>query len=98
GTECDWFSALLGLQLFAEHGYAEVLDEEKLKRRFQLCTGCNYDDFMDIKYLDETPGVNPGNLETKAISRAILWQNVMMGLFDYNVRDFGLTEHYASLE
>jgi hypothetical protein len=98
GTECDWFSALLGLQLFAEHGYADTLDEEKLKRRFYFCTGAHYDDFMDIKYVDETPGISPGNLETYNVSRSLLWQNVMMGLFDSNIRGFGLTEHYAELE
>ncbi len=98
GTECDWFSALLGLQLFAEHGYADTLDEEKLKRRFHFCTGAHYDDFMDIKYVDETPGISPGNLETYNVSRSLLWQNVMMGLFDSNIRGFGLTEHYAELE
>lgn len=98
GTECDWFSALLGLQLFAEHGYADRLDEEKLKKRFHFCTGGHYDDFMNIKYVDEVPGIPEGNLITYNPSRSALWQNVMMGMFDANIRGFGLTEHYAKLE
>ncbi|WP_164821719.1 beta-N-acetylhexosaminidase [Paenibacillus koleovorans] len=99
GTECDWWSALLGLQLFAEHGYAEQLDEEKLKRRFAFCSGgASYDDFMDIRLVDETPGISPGNLETTNVSRSLLWQNPMQGLFDYNIRGYGLGEHYAGLE
>ncbi|WP_409342095.1 family 20 glycosylhydrolase [Paenibacillus sp. MBLB4367] len=95
GTECDWHAAMLGLQLFAEHGYAEKLDEAKLKRRFEFCTGARYDDFMNIKYVDETPGISPGNLETYNTSRYLLWQNVMAGLFDRNVRGLGMSEHYA---
>ncbi|NLN48488.1 MAG: beta-N-acetylhexosaminidase [Clostridiales bacterium] len=33
GAETNVFFGLLGLQLFAEHGYSEVLDLDKLKRR-----------------------------------------------------------------
>jgi hexosaminidase len=98
GTECDWFSALLGLQLFAEHGYADKLDEQKLKNRFHFCTGAYYDDFMDIKFIDETPGISPDNLKMYNPSRYLLWQNVLMGLFDHNIRGLDLTSHYAGLE
>ncbi|MDG0813575.1 beta-N-acetylhexosaminidase [Cohnella rhizosphaerae] len=98
GTECDWFSALLGLQLFAEHGYAAELDEDKLRRRFHYCTGAHMDDFMAIKNIDEPPGIKPGNLETYNPSRYMLWQNVMMGLFDANIRGLEVAEHYAGLE
>lgn len=98
GTECDWHAVMLGLQLFAEHGFAEKLDEEKLKRRFEFCSGARYDDFMNIKYLDETPGISPGNLETYNTSRYLLWQNVMAGLFDRNIRGLGMSEHYAKWE
>ncbi|MCR2821703.1 beta-N-acetylhexosaminidase [Lederbergia panacisoli] len=98
GTECDWFSALLGLQLFAEHGYSQELDIEKLKKRFHFCTGAHYDDFMDIKYVDEIPGIAPENLERYNPSRYLLWQNVTMGLFDKNIRGLKLSEHYTELE
>lgn len=98
GTECDWFSALLGLQLFAEHGYADVLDDAKLSRRFRYCTGASMDDFMAIKNVDEPPGIKPGNHETYNPSRYMLWQNVMMGLFDANLRGLEVAAHYAELE
>ncbi|RIE05086.1 beta-N-acetylhexosaminidase [Cohnella faecalis] len=98
GTECDWFSALLGLQLFAEHGYAAELDEDKLRRRFHYCTGAQMDDFMAIKNIDEPPGIKPGNLETYNPSRYMLWQNVMMGMFDANLRGLEMAGHYAGLQ
>ncbi|THF84496.1 beta-N-acetylhexosaminidase [Cohnella fermenti] len=98
GTECDWFAALLGLQLFAEHGYAGKLDEEKLARRFHSCTGARMDDFMAIKNIDEPPGIRPGNLETYNPSRYMLWQNVMQGLFDANIADLDVAGHYAGLK
>ncbi|HEX9115120.1 MAG TPA: beta-N-acetylhexosaminidase, partial [Anaerolineae bacterium] len=59
GTEINYFTALLGLQLYAEHGYARELDLEKLKRRVKFCTGVDYEAFMSLRYLDETPGTLP---------------------------------------
>lgn len=97
GTECDWFSALLGLQLFAEHGYAAELDAAKLSRRFHYCTGARMEDFMAIKNVDEPPGIEPGNLKTYNPSRYMLWQNVMMGLFDENIRGLDVAGHYEGL-
>ena len=55
GAENNHFTSLLSLQLFAEHGYAETLDMDKLKRRFEFCTGASYKAFEDLKYLDEIP-------------------------------------------
>lgn len=98
GTECDWFSSLLGLQLFAEHGYAAELDEDKLGERFHYCTGGRMEDFIQIKYIDEIPGIQPGNHETYCPSRYMLWQNVLMGLFDENIRGFDAAGYYGELQ
>ena len=97
GTECDWFASLLGLQLFAEHGYAKEPSEDKIRSRFQFCTGCRFDDFMDIGLIDEIPGILPGNPEHDNPSRCLLWQNVLMGLFDRNIEGRTVADHYSSL-
>ncbi|TMV50142.1 beta-N-acetylhexosaminidase [Paenibacillus mesophilus] len=98
GTECDWFSAVLGLQLFAEHGYAAELSEEKLRKRFAFCTGGQFDDFMDIRWVDEIPGIAPDNVNNANPSRVMLWQHPMMGLFDSNLAGRGLERYYSQLE
>ncbi|NIK78691.1 hypothetical protein FHS15_003837 [Paenibacillus castaneae] len=95
GTENNIFSAMLGWQLYAEHGYAKVLDEEKLKKRFKFCTGGNYDDYMAIKYLDEVPGTSPDNPNMCNPSKYLLWQNLLSGLFDKNIEGLNLNQHYA---
>lgn len=97
GTESNVYSNLLGLQLFAEHGYAKELDMDKLKNRFGFCTGCNYDDFMSIKYLDEVPGTDAGNLETFNPSKYLMWQDLLTGLFDKNIEGLPLDAHYEKL-
>lgn len=95
-TESNIFSALLGLQLYAEHGYSKELDMKKLKKRFEFCTGGKYDDFIDIKYLDEVPGTRPDNLETYNPCKYLLWQDIMAGLFDKNIEGLALSDHYEA--
>jgi hexosaminidase len=100
GTEINYFTALLGLQLYAEHGYARQLDMEKLRRRVKFCTGVDYEAFMALRYLDETPGTLPdncGSMSSSNPSKYLLWQDVLLGLFDEHLAGFNLEEHYAQL-
>ena len=97
GTESNVYTNLLGLQLFAEHGYAKELDEEKLKARFNFCTGANYDDFMNLRYLDEVPGAEDENMENYNPSKYLLWQDILTGLFDKNIEGLPLDAHYKEL-
>ena len=98
GTECDLEAAMLGLQLYAEHGFADAVDEDRLARRFAFCTGANADDFRAIGLIDEAPGVTPGNPDTVNPSRYLLWQNPLLGLFDHNMRGLPLNAHFAGME
>lgn len=101
GSENNFFSALLAMQLYAEHGYARTLDIDKLKRRVEFCTGTAFEAFMDLRYLDETPGTLPDNLEHGSPanpSKFLLWQDVLIGLFDRHVEGLDLAAHYAQLE
>jgi len=101
GAENNLFSALLALQLYAEHGYARELEMDKLRRRVQFCTGVEFDAFMDLKYLDETPGTLPGNCEFVSPanpSKFLLWQDVLIGLFDKHIEGLDMSAHYTQLE
>ncbi len=98
GTENNYFTGLLGLQLFAEHGYAKVLNMDKLKRRVKFCTGVDFDAYMDIRLLDEAPGVPQNNLESCNPSKYLLWQDLLLGLFDRHIEEEKLDIHYDMLE
>jgi len=98
GSENNVFSAVLGLQLFAEHGYSKDLDLEKLKKRAKFCAGVDFDAFMDLKYLNEVPGAGKDNLKTTNPSKFLLWQDVLVGLFDKYVEGNHISEHYARME
>lgn len=97
GTECNIYANLFGLSLFAEHAYSFELDEEKLRRRFEFCTGGCFDDFYRLKYLDETPGCRPDNLERVNPSKYLMWQDILTGLFDRNIEGLSLNGHYEKL-
>ncbi|NSW89229.1 MAG: beta-N-acetylhexosaminidase [Firmicutes bacterium] len=96
-TECNIYTNMVGLQLFAEHGYSKVLDEEKLKKRFKFCTGTDYDDFISVKYIDEVPGTQNGNTNNRNTSKYLMWQDVLLGLFDKNIEGLPLSSHYNDL-
>ena len=95
GAENNEFSTLLGLQLVAEHAFRESVDDAELNKRFAACTGGSYDDFLQLKYLDEVPGVSEGNYFSSNPSKYLLWQDPMIGMFDQYGK--GLREHYAAL-
>ncbi len=98
GAETNVLSALLGFQLFAEHGYAPEPDIDKLKKRFKFCTGGDYDAFMDLGEMDCVP---KDKLESNVPSnpaKSVLWQDVLMGLFDKQIEGMNLPEHYALYE
>jgi len=98
GTECDTRMALLGLQLFAEHGFMRFTPSDaQLRRRFEFCTGGNYDLFYKIQEFDRCPGVTPNNTEQKNPSKFLLWQDPLQGLFDQNIQGLALKEHYQKL-
>ncbi len=94
-TESNIFGHILGWQLYAEHAFARELDEEKLKKRFAFCTGCRYEDFWDINSINVIPGVDKHS--DANTSRWLMWQDILMGMFDKNIEGLPLEKHYAAL-
>ncbi|MDQ8738997.1 beta-N-acetylhexosaminidase [Paenibacillus sp. LHD-38] len=101
GQETNHLVMLPGLQLFAEHGYSDEVDDNTLRRRFEACTGLDlFDELVGLKAMDEVPGVEPGNHYMANPSKYLLWQDVMLGLFDKHVEGEGesrLPQHYESM-
>ncbi|WP_314002859.1 beta-N-acetylhexosaminidase [uncultured Paenibacillus sp.] len=97
GAETSVCAGLAGLQLFAEHGYADEVERDELQRRFRLCTGAELDDFLSLNAFDATPGVAEGNMHESNPSKFLLWQDVLIGLYDANVVPYPMAEHYTAL-
>ncbi|MFC0472120.1 beta-N-acetylhexosaminidase [Halalkalibacter kiskunsagensis] len=97
GAETHPYSGLVGLQLFAEHGYAEKVDRTRLAERFSFCVGGNIEDFLTLNDFDETPGVSKGNLKESHPSKFLLYQDVLTGLYDANIKGLPMNQHYEEL-
>ncbi|HIW34128.1 MAG TPA: beta-N-acetylhexosaminidase [Candidatus Paenibacillus intestinavium] len=99
GNEGNPFAALLGLQLYAEHAYSQgAPDRERLAERVKWCTGIDADTFLQLKYLDETPGAEPDNHVQSNPSKFLLYQDVLLGLFDKQIEGLDMANHYEQLE
>ena len=99
GNEGNPFAALLGLQLYAEHAYSQgAPDRERLAERVKWCTGIDADTFLQLKYLDETPGAEPDNHVQSNPSKFLLYQDVLLGLFDKQIEGLNMANHYEQLE
>ena len=99
GTESLIPTTLVGFQLFAEHGYADVFDYEKLKKRFNFCTGGRVEDFETLELLDKTPDTLslPDHSNYNA-SKWLMWQDILTGLGDKNIENVEMNAHYAMVE
>lgn len=98
GFENNSFTALLGLQMYAEHAYCRELEKDKLRDRVKFCTGIGEDSFLYMNELDEIPGVSPGNNMQTNPSKFLLWQDVLLGLFDKHIEGLDIKSHYLNLE
>lgn len=95
GAETNVFAALLGLQLFAEHGYSKDISMEKLRERFEFCTKGKYDAFMALSCADTLPELKS---DIANPSKYLLWQDILIGLFDKHVEGLDLKTYYSNAE
>lgn len=97
GFENNYYSALYGLQFYAEHMYARTLDEEKLTSRVLFCTGVTAEKFLMLNELDTPPGVAEGSVEQTNPSKFLLWQDALLGVFDKHIEGLEVNAYYEQL-
>ncbi|MGI6560959.1 MAG: beta-N-acetylhexosaminidase [Clostridia bacterium] len=93
-TEANVFSTLLGLQLYAEHGYSLNPDRETVMRRFEFCCQTSAKAFFALDRVDR---IKPKDPLSPDPAKYCMWQDILMGMFDENMKDYNLTEHYTNL-
>ncbi len=99
GSEVNVFSAILGLQIYAEYGYqSKEVTDELIEERFRACTGENMNDFLKMSHLDAIPdknGVRPADWSNPA--KFLLYQDLMLGFFDEHVKNYPIADYYSNL-
>ncbi|MBQ9779099.1 MAG: family 20 glycosylhydrolase [Clostridia bacterium] len=98
-AECDWFADLFGLSFFAELCYDQNASDEKLKARFECCTGGDYDAFYAMSYYHsdfaEKAGVRE-HISQHFHGKPLFWQDVLEGLYDTYLFEHPMSGHYAA--
>jgi hypothetical protein len=97
GMECDVFSALPGLQLFAEHGYADTVDPALLRANFRGSCDAVFDDWVKASEVDSVPCLAHPAKSTANVSKWLLWQDPLLALMDPDLEDCSLRGHYEKL-
>ena len=96
GAENNQFAALPGMSFFAQQVYNPYISDADFKECFRIQTGADFDSFLllggldEIKMPDGSPsGGNP--------SKYLLWQDVLLGFFDYHFFDINTKKYYRNL-
>ncbi|SHN34759.1 beta-N-acetylhexosaminidase [Gracilibacillus kekensis] len=97
GNENNLYSAMLGLQLYAEHQYQKSIDQTEWYKRTRFCTGISVEQYLILSKLDVIPGVEKGNADQTNPSKFLLWQDVLLGLFDKHIEGLPISSHYEQL-
>ena len=89
GAETPVDALLPRVALFAHLGFHKEYDESILKEEFKNCTGGELKDFMELDRFDSLFLNEKGNQEAQNPSKYLLYQDPMLGLFDYHVKASG---------
>jgi len=97
GMECDIFSALPVIQLFAENGYADSIDMDRVRKHFRGSCDADYDAWRRASYIDYPPCLQDPETKKPNPSKYLLYSDVLLGLWDREVDTQGTEDHYSSL-
>lgn len=94
GAECSIFEALLGLQLYGEYNYFEDVSDEHLAEMFKICTGYDMEAFLALD-IDNFGDFCEERQAT--VSKQVFYSDPFLGLFDKNLSQINLKEHFSNL-
>ena len=100
GAETPVDALLPGLVLFAHLDFHRDYDETILKQEFRNCTGGEFDDFMTLDNFDSLFLNTKENKEAQNPSKYLLYQDPMLGIFDYHVKESGVNtkSYYQNIQ
>lgn len=94
GGEASQACVLPVLCLFAEYNYAQNMDTPHLTKRLKACAGADLADFMKLDLPNLIPGnESPGKMAASP-ARYLLYQDVLLGIYDAHVDVSACTAHY----
>lgn len=93
GSECDFISTFPMIQLAADYIFTGKEDMDYTRQNLKGSAGIDYDDWALAGKIDEIP---PENYMSN-ITKALLWEDPMLGLWQPQLDGQSLNEHYSEL-
>ena len=96
-AEGNIFENLFGLSFVMELCYSkEEPSKEKLRERFEFCTGGNYDAFyLMSKYHNKFyEGQEFNTFHDRFMGKCLFWQDILQGAYDANLFKQPMAQHY----
>ncbi|WP_461224776.1 hypothetical protein [Lacticaseibacillus suihuaensis] len=97
GQETSIRTADFGLALFAEHDFAPAPTLDHAKQDFKVFLDDEAEDYLMLQAFDETPGIGEDNLGSSNPSKCLLYQDLLLSMFDVNFATMDLPRHYRDL-
>ena len=97
GAEANLYTALLGMQMFAEFTYHGSFEDEWLAQRMRVCCQADARAFWDLTLFNHMEGMRSGEFRPVNAAKMLLYQDPLIQLFTKDTQGFALSRHYAAL-
>ena len=94
GGEAAQSSVLSVLSLYAEGCYSGNMEDEWISKRLEACTDADYGDFKKLDLPNLTPDNPVPGRVSAAPSKYLLYQDILLGIYDKHVDPGTYPEHY----
>lgn len=85
------------MALFAEIGYGHEPSQQHMESAFERCFHASYSDFMLFNEFDSIDKDNINNRRGDTPAKYLLYQDVMLGIFDKQLEGYEIGTHYQKL-
>lgn len=97
GAETPMQTAVYPLIYFSQLCYGASVKDEALEGWLAMYSGYRAGDYRLLDAFDNTPGVLADNEGADNPSKYLLFQDILLGLFDKQIEGLGMTQYYEEL-
>lgn len=97
GSETPLDAVWPGVVFFAHLGFHEAVSEEEFAEEFRNCIGGRLEDFWQLDAFDSLFTGMGNNMTSDNPSKYYLYEDAMLGMFDYHIRGIDTAGYYAQL-
>ena len=97
GAETPVDAILPGAALFAHMGFHDKFDQTELEEEFRNVTGSCLSEFMKLDKFDSLFLGDKVNMESENPSKYLLYQDALLGMFDYHLKNIDASVYYKEL-